>query len=429
MHSNQADHARAARVDDDVFSDQTSVGRREFLRSAAIIGTGLAFAPSLFAAGPAAGTPVLTPSVFHQARAGAPYGPLQPPDANGVRLPHGFTSRIVATTDQPVAGTSYLWHNSPDGGACFAANGCSRDYVYVSNSETIAAAGGGVSAIHFAGDGRIVDAYRILAGTQLNCAGGATPWGTWLSGEEHGNGQIWECNPFRASQGVARPALGVYKHEAAAVDPVHQHVYLTEDAPDGRLYRFVPSAYPDLARGRLEVAAGGSTRGRQARVEWIVVSEGPLGASNPRPAGSAAFNGGEGIFWHRNAVYFTTKGDNRVWKLDTARQTLSVVYDDDLVAGAPLRGVDNVVVSRAGEVVIAEDGTDMQLVVLRPGRVVGPLLQVVDQPGSELAGPAFSPAGDRLYFSSQRALGAPDVLHGIGITYEITGPFRGRRRI
>jgi secreted PhoX family phosphatase len=64
----------------------------------------------------------------------------------------------------------------------------------------------------------------------------------------------------------------------------------------------------------------------------------------------------------------------------------------------------------------------MQLVVLGGDGVVGPLLQVTGQNGSELAGPAFSPDGSRLYVSSQRARGG-DALHGLGITYEISGPF------
>ena len=78
----------------------------------------------------------------------------------------------------------------------------------VSNSEVPAA--GGASALRFGPAGAIQDAYRILSGTTLNCAGGPTPWGTWLSGEEFANGQIWECDPFAASQGIARPALGTF---------------------------------------------------------------------------------------------------------------------------------------------------------------------------------------------------------------------------
>jgi secreted PhoX family phosphatase len=397
--------------------------RREFLRTAALGGAGLALASQL--GGIATAAAGLPPGVAPQPASGFPYGPLRPPDANGIRLPAGFTSRVVARSNKAVAGTTYRWHFSPDGGACFRAPDGSGDYVYVSNSETLAPAGGGASAIRFAANGKIRDAYRILKGTNGNCAGGRTPWNTWLSGEEWFSGQIWECDPFRRGNGSPRPALGFFSHEAAAVDPARKQLYLTEDAPDGRLYRFTPRSYPDLSAGRLEVARVRAPVGANAQVNWITVSHGPIGATGPRPSGSTAFDGGEGIWRHGDAIYFTTKGDNRVWKLNARRQLLTVVYDDDLVSGAPLRGVDNVVVSRAGEVLVAEDGGDMQLVVLRPGTVVGPVLRVVGQDGSEITGPAFGPRGDRLYFSSQRARGV-QADGGLGITYEIRGPFRGR---
>jgi secreted PhoX family phosphatase len=80
--------------------------------------------------------------------------------------------------------------------------------------------------------------------------------------------------------------------------------------------------------------------------------------------------------------------------------------------------VDNLTASSRGDLIVAEDGDDMELVLITPDREMAPLLRVVGQDASELAGPAFDPSGRRLYVSSQR--GGPD---GFGITYEIRGPF------
>lgn len=119
-------------------------------------------------------------------------------------------------------------------------------------------------------------------------------------------------------------------------------------------------------------------------------------------------------------VYFTTKGDNRVWSYDAGINRLEVVYDAALHAASPLRGVDNLIVSRAGEIFVAEDGDNMQLCLITPDRIVAPFFELEGHDGSEITGPAFSPAGDRLYFSSQRGAGNG----GIGVTFEVGGPFR-----
>ena len=133
-----------------------------------------------------------------RARASA-YGALGPPDANGLRLPPGFTAREIARANKPVPGTAYPWHIFPDGQATFPAPG--GGWVLVSNSESLAPSGAGSSAIRFDADGSIAAAYRILSGTNANCAGGGTPWGTWLSCEEHDYGVVWECDPSGAGPG------------------------------------------------------------------------------------------------------------------------------------------------------------------------------------------------------------------------------------
>lgn len=356
-------------------------------------------------------------------------GPLQPPDANGIRLPAGFRSRVIARSLHHVRSTSggllpYIWHTFPDGGATFASD--DGGWVYVSNSETAAALGGGASAVRFAADGSITNAYRILGGTRLNCSGGPTPWGTWLSCEEIAFGYVYECDPFGRVPAQRRRALGGFQHEAVAVDPVYGHLYLTEDESDGRLYRFTPNRYPDLTNGRLEAATVDSLSGF---VYWNRVPlpdplSQPLGFFWPtrrQVPGSTAFNGGEGIWYHDGTVYFTTKGDNRVWALDTHTQTLRVLYDAATSPTPVLSGVDNVTVSPSGKVLVAEDGGDMQLVVLDSAGEAAPLLQVEGQRQSEIAGPALNPVGDRLYFSSQRGPYADG--QSFGITYEIRGPF------
>src|SRR4030095_6740697 len=117
------------------------------------------------------------------------------------------------------------------------------------------------------------------------------------------------------------------------------------------------------------------------------------------------FNGGEGITSRRDHVYFTTKGDNRVWDLDTAQSRLTVLYDAALDPTMQLTGVDNVTGSRSADLFVAEDGGNMELVMLTPDGVVAPFLRVTGQAGSELAGPAVHPAGRPLSVRSPRGRG------------------------
>ncbi|MGW8064835.1 alkaline phosphatase PhoX [Streptomyces ziwulingensis] len=346
-----------------------------------------------------------------------PYGALGAPDANGIRLPAGFTSRVIARSGQKVAGTSYTWHSAPDGGACYQDG---PGWIYVSNSEINPS--GGASAVRFSSTGAITSAYRVLSGTRQNCAGGRTPWNTWLSCEEVDRGYVYETDPWGVKAAVRRDAMGRFKHEAAAADPVRRVVYLTEDVTDGCFYRFRPTTWGDLSSGTLEVlVAGTATSGT---VTWARVPD-PSGATATRNQvpGAKRFNGGEGCYYADDTCWFTTKGDNRVWQYDAAAQTIELAYDDSLVTSgtAPLTGVDNVTGSSSGDLFVAEDGGTMDICVITPNDVIAPFLRIDGQSGSEITGPAFSPDGTRLYFSSQR--GTSGSSSG-GITYEVRGPFR-----
>jgi len=137
--------------------------------------------------------------------------------------------------------------------------------------------------------------------------------------------------------------------------------------------------------------------------------------------GTIRFSGGEGVATKGDLVWFSTKGDDRIWQYDLVSGAISLRYQ----AGDPsmLSGVDNLWVDDAsGALFVAEDGGDMQVVVLRPDGAVESLARLPGQDHSEITGPCCSPDGQRLYFSSQRGFAGVAGLP-VGVTYEITGPF------
>ncbi|MFF2188238.1 alkaline phosphatase PhoX [Streptomyces sp. NPDC058155] len=383
--------------------------RRNFLRGAIVTGSAAALGGTLWR-----GAAYADPA---QPGAG-PYGALGAADANNIRLPAGFTSRVVARSGQTVPGTSYTWHNAPDGGACYADG---SGWIYVSNSEINPS--GGAGAIRFSSAGAITGAYRILSGTRQNCAGGSTPWNTWLSCEEVDRGYVYETDPWGVDAAVRRDAMGRFKHEAAAADPVRRVIYLTEDETNGCFYRFTPTTWGDLSSGTLQVLRASTATSGSFTWATVPDPDGTPTVTRDQVSGAKRFNGGEGCYYADGSVWFTTKGDNRVWRVDPAASTYELTYDDSLVSGggAPLTGVDNVTGSSSGDLFVAEDGGNLEICVITPDDVVAPFLRVGGQSGSEITGPAFSPDGSRLYFSSQR--GTSGSSSG-GITYEVTGPFR-----
>ena len=317
----------------------------------------------------------------------------------------------------------------------------------------------------------LVDEFPSLAGTRVNCAGGPTPWGSWLSceeivvGREQGfdrrHGYIFEVPA--AAEGPVDPVplrdMGRFVHEAVAVDPDTGIVYETEDTwyvpdrmPGAGLYRFIPNQPGRLAEGgRLQMmavtgepgylTARGQTAGDTLPVHWVDIDDpDPQEADSDVLAvfrqglekGAARFARLEGAFHGDGGIYVvsTNGGDATAGQvfhyrpIDDDAGELSVVFESP--SKEVLDSPDNIVISPRGGLVMCEDGSGEQYVrgLDREGRIVNlvrsPHREGDPQPG-EFAGSCFSPDGRVLFFNVQggRRIGGSVP----SVTYALWGPW------
>jgi secreted PhoX family phosphatase len=434
----------------------TAFGRRAFLRGGALAAGRVAGSAAVLSALMAC-TREGRPSAPHATRSGG-YGLLRDDPAGVLALPEGFSYVRFGDTGSPMSDGNPTPAAHDGMGAFPAPDG---KVLLVRNHELDPGEGprvpgtprydpdssGGTVTLRYDPRARRLEAsYPSIAGTSRNCAGGMTPWGSWLtceetfdSGPNRRHGYVFEA-PAAATapvEPVPLRAMGRFVHEAVAVDPATGIVYETEDRDTAGFYRFLPARPGELARGgRLQMLAitgrprydtrTGQRVGEPLPAEWVDIADPDPGGNDDlavygqgRALGGATFARLEGAWWGEGSVFInaTNGGDAGAGQVWQYRHRNDTGGDLTLLVESPSRDVldspDNLTVSPGGGLILCEDAlaTCFLRGVTRQGTVFD--LARNDLNTSEFAGATFSPDGQTLFVNLQ----VP------GITFAITGPF------
>jgi len=427
------------------------------------------------------------------------YGTLQPDPAGIIDLPDGFTYHAFSRTGEamddgyfvpslhdgmgafpgPDGLTILVRNHELDAGATNAGPFLNNAQLYQKTDKSLIydpgrgvapSLGGTSTLVYDTKNNRLVSSYLSLVGTVRNCAGGITPWGTWITCEESdqratGNfekdhGYNFEVTA-RATRGLEEPrpliAMGRFNHEAIAVDPRTSIVYQTEDRGDGLFYRYIPSRPNSVIHGgalqalAIRERASFDTRNYTGRAmpltqtfdcHWVdiedVTSPGDDLRAQGFAKGAALFSRGEGIWASREGFYFACTDGGQARKGQIFRYVPSPFEgrceeerypgklelfiepnDGDLVDNA-----DNLTVAPWGDIYLTEDGPSPNSIVgVTPRGDVFPFGRNRVGASDEMAGACFSPDGTTLFVNIQTP----------GITLAITGPWdqpiRSRRSL
>ncbi|MFJ8942178.1 alkaline phosphatase PhoX [Streptomyces sp. NPDC102395] len=457
-------------------SEASPSTRRQLLARTGALGAGIVFSGALSELFPA------TAAAEDLGHSG--YGPLVPDPDGLLDLPKGFRYRVLSREGDPMRSGEGPVPSNHDGMTALPARGGRVHLVRNHENRPTAKIGvptvegltydpagkGGCTALTLGPGDRVLSERVAIAGTAVNCAGGPTPWRTWLTCEEtedkagvngytKDHGFIFEVDPADPHRTGAVPltAMGRFQHEAIAVDPVRGIVYETEDAfqkPFGLFYRFLPrkplGGVGSLrAGGRLQamrvpgvpdLSAVKETGASFDGVEWVDVPD-PLAVGTPvrlqdfGPGGITHAQKLEGCYWGGRCVYFVSSfargadgsaADHfgQIWRYDPERRrlTLVIVFGPGTDVQLPGESPDNICLAPSGGLMVCEDGNGAQHVygVTRGGEVYAMArgrqnISTTQEPEwGEFAGVTFSPDGRTMYVN----------CYTPGTTFAVTGPWR-----
>lgn len=412
------------------------------------------------------------------------YGPLVPDSDKVLDLPEGFSYQIISRSGERMDdgllvpplpdgmatfpgpdGLTLLMRNhelSPEQHGAFGRDlehyaAVDREKLYDRGRDRTPGTGGVSTVVYDTRSQRVVRQFLALGGTIRNCAGGPTPWGSWITCEEcadvpgyNRHQRFWAekdhgyafDTPATAEPTLHRAeplrAMGRFRREAVAIDPSSGVVYQTEDLADGLFYRFVPDEPGQLARGgRLQALAVRGAKsldtrnwvdqtarvGRSLPVEWVDLDEPESPQDDLRhrgfEAGAARFARGEGLWWADGAAYFACTSGGRkqlgqIWRLTPGEEGDRLELFAEPNDGQLVRNADNLTAAPWGDLVVCEDHDTPQVRLEGVTSEGGFYTLAANHTQTEFAGVVFSPDASTLFVNIQHK----------GLTLAVTGPWR-----